>query len=118
MGGRKRLFLAACSGLLFLALPASASGFPDESLASALVQARTQQRILKDDDAADASCQQRQFSAAKVVRRPEVVDQGAVPETKWQEHWTLIRCGHTIGYRVFFTEVGGGGTYFAVVRAD
>ncbi len=34
-------------------------------------------------------------------------------KTKWQEQWVLNRCGTQVGYRVFFTDVGDGGAYFA-----
>lgn len=116
--------LAIGSGLLILASThafsthAFAAGPFSESLASNLVQARAQQRILKEDDAADMSCRNRAFTTTAVVRQPEVVPQGRVSETKWQEQWTLMRCGQAVGYRVFFTEVGAGGGYFSVVRTD
>ena len=87
-----------------------------QSMASALVKSRTQLRILRRDDRADAACARRIFVAARVVRAPvrTLVD-AAVHETKWEEVWTLDRCGREVGYRVFFTEVGTGGTYFSIL---
>lgn len=119
MAGTGRYVFAALAGCLALAFAIDASaGVPGRSLASELIQARAQQRILKDDDAADTSCRQRHFAKAEVIREPEVQSQGKIAETKWQEQWTLVRCGQAIGYRVFFTEVGLGGAYFSVVQHD
>lgn len=120
MAGLARIAAAAVTGILVFAVhnDSSAAGLPGRSLASDLIQARAQQRILKEDDAADLACQQRHFAKAEVVREPEVKSEGRISETKWQEQWTLVRCGQAIGYRVFFTEVGLGGAYFAVVRTE
>ncbi|MEO5338412.1 MAG: hypothetical protein H7841_16210 [Magnetospirillum sp. WYHS-4] len=119
MVGIGRLALAVTVGSLAFAASdgASAAGL-GKSIASDLIQARAQQRILKEDDAADGSCHQRHFATAEVVRQPEVQSLGRIAETKWQEQWTLMRCGLPVGYRVFFTEVGLGGAYFSVVRTD
>jgi hypothetical protein len=85
------------------------------SLASTLVQSRTAARILKTEDQTSASCQEWRFVEAEVVKVPSVIPVSAeVKERKWQEQWTLERCGTSVGYRVFYTEVGQGGTYFSV----
>ncbi len=86
------------------------------SLASTLVQSRTAARILKNEDQTSATCEEWRFVDAEVVKIPSVIPVSAeVKERKWQEQWTLERCGNSVGYRVFFTEVGQGGTYFSVI---
>ena len=85
------------------------------SLASTLLINRTQTQILLHDDQADMSCTQRQFTGAVLVgTMTETVGKaGEAIERKSQEQWTLNRCGRTVGYRVFFTDLGDGGAYFA-----
>lgn len=103
------------TGGLF-ATPVLAQG---ASLASSLVESRAQLRILKEDDKQDAACAERHFTNTEVVTEPTVkVVSAAVSERKWQEQWTLERCGAAIGYRVFFTEVGDGGAYFSFLRTE
>ncbi len=91
--------------------------FLKTSLASNLLQSRTQVRILKADDQADLTCKEKAFVAAEVVKTPVLHRLNAkVSARKWQEQWTLSRCGRPVGYRVFFTEVGQGGAYFSFVQ--
>ncbi len=110
-------------GALGLGLPAVEKAAAAEyfaygqSIASELLVSRTQRRILSTDDRADGSCNQRRFINATVVKAPEVrAVNGAIPERKWQEYWTLERCGLEVGYWVFFTEVGEGGAYFSILN--
>ncbi len=87
------------------------------SLASEFLQSKTQMHILDDDDKVAPSCQKKRFVKADVVRKPTVNAVGkGVSERKWTEQWTLDRCGTTVPYYVYFTEVGQGGAYFSVVR--
>ncbi len=85
------------------------------SLASGLLINRAQAQILRHDDQADTSCTQRRFTGVVLVgTMAEIVGAaGEGSERKWQEQWTLDRCGRAIGYRVFFTDRGDGGAYFA-----
>lgn len=90
-----------------------------KSMASSLIVNRTQTRILRADDKADGTCDQRKFIRATVVKDPVTKINGAsVAERKWQEYWRLDRCGTEIGYWVFFTEVGDGGAYFSILRSE
>lgn len=112
------------AGLIGMGASGPASAGNDEfqigrSLASTLVQSRTAARILKTEDQGSASCQEWSFVEAEVVKIPSVIPISAeVKERKWQEQWTLERCGTSVGYRVFYTEVGQGGTYFSVTPHD
>lgn len=85
------------------------------SLASGLLISRTQTQILRHDDQADTSCIERRFTGAELVgtMAEAVGEAGNIVERKWQEQWTLERCGREVGYRVFFTDLGDGGAYFA-----
>lgn len=113
-------------GMALGALLAAASGGAGEaahafgrSLASELLAARTQSRILRLDDASDSTCQDRRFLDATVVKAPQSNGvSGTIEERKWQEYWTLDRCGTTVGYWVFYTEVGAGGAYFSILGSD
>ena len=97
--------------------PAAAEDPLSNSLASKLVQSRAQLRIYRHDDQTDLKCGSRAFVNAEVVSRPRVVDE-ALDERKWLERWVLDRCGAKIPYRVFFTEVGDGGAFFAFEEID
>jgi len=93
------------------------------SMASALLKAKTQVRILKHDDSLAAGCYEKTFSSAEIVTRPVVEVASYVrgkgdSARKWQEHWVLDRCGTKVGYRVFFTDVGNGGAYFSFRQLD
>lgn len=96
----------------------SGSTYNIGSLASEFLQSKTQMHILDDDDKVAPGCQQKRFVKADVVRKPSVNAVGGkgVTERKWTEQWTLDRCGTTVPYYVYFTEVGKGGAYFSVVR--
>jgi hypothetical protein len=87
-------------------------------MASEFLQSKTQMHILDDDDKVAPGCQQKRFVKAEVTRLPTINTAGleGVTERKWTEQWTLDRCGTTVPYDVFFTEVGDGGAYFAVLR--
>lgn len=85
------------------------------SLASQFLQSKTQITILSHDDQAAPNCQQKRFVKASPVVQPTVAMAGSITERKWQEMWTLERCGTPVNYWVFFTEVGNGGAYYAIV---
>ncbi len=87
-------------------------------MASEFLQSKTQMHILVDDDKVAPGCQQKRFVKAEVTRLPTIDTVGleGVAKRKWTEQWTLDRCGAAVPYDVFFTEVGDGGAYFAVVR--
>lgn len=111
-------FVGGLAGLfvLFLIAPADAADDPtfDPSLASPLLQSKAQVRIFSVDDAADTSCKSRRFIDVDIVTQPTVVQLSPkVRQKKWQEHWTMERCGEPIGYRMFFTDLGDGGAYFS-----
>ncbi len=89
-----------------------------KSLASELLVSKTQIGILKADDKADGNCQQRRFLNARVLSEPVTVAAKGATKRKWQEYWTLDRCGAKIGYFVYFTEVGSGGAYFSFVNSE
>ena len=88
-----------------------------KSLASELLVSKTQIRILNADDEADGNCHQRRFLNARVLSEPVTVPAKGTSERKWQEYWTLDRCGAKIGYFVYFTEVGSGGAYFSFIHS-
>ena len=100
-------------------IPSSSGGsYHIGSMASEFLQSKTQMHILDDDDKAAPGCQQKRFVKVEVTRLPTINTVGleGVAERKWTEQWTLDRCGSAVPYDVFFTEVGDGGAYFAVVR--
>jgi hypothetical protein len=84
------------------------------SIAPSLLKTKTQIRILKHDDAQTA-CRDKSFADAQIITRPVDAGHG---QRKWQEQWVLNRCGTEVGYRVFFTDVGDGGAYFAFTATD
>lgn len=99
--------------------PSSSGGsYHIGSMASEFLQSKTQMHILDDDDKAAPGCQQKRFVKVEVTRLPTINTVGleGVAERRWTEQWTLDRCGSAVPYDVFFTEVGDGGAYFAVVR--
>ena len=121
VGGLGLFALAALSTAVFDADRALAQDYfvSGESMASNLIVNRTQTRILRADDKADGKCAQRTFIRATVVKDPVTKVNGAsVSERKWQEYWSLDRCGTEIGYWVFFTEVGDGGAYFSILSSE
>ena len=86
------------------------------SLASALAQSRAQNRILLTENKV-SGCAERDFVSAEIVKKPAMLAKTAeVKEKKWQEQWTVNRCGEQVGYLVFFTEIGIGGTFFSIVE--
>ncbi|MEQ9639686.1 MAG: hypothetical protein RIM84_06630 [Alphaproteobacteria bacterium] len=80
------------------------------SIATPLLKTKTQFRILKHDDELASNCDEKSFASAKIITSPIEVSAG---KKKWQEQWVLDRCGTAVGYRIFFTDVGDGGAYFA-----
>jgi len=95
----------------------SGSQYNIGSLASEFLQSKAQMHVLDDDDKVAPGCQQKRFVKADVIKKPTVNAVGkGVTERKWAEQWTLDRCGTTVPYYVYFTEVGQGGAYFSVVR--
>ena len=85
------------------------------SIAPSLLKSKTQIRILKHDDEQAADCRKKAFAAAEIITRPVEVGHN---QRKWQEQWVLNRCGAQIGYRVFFTDVGDGGAFFAFTQTN
>ena len=85
------------------------------SLATPFLQSKTQITILGQDDQVAPSCQSKHFVKASPAEAPAFRSIGAVTEKKWREMWTLDRCGSQVNYWVFFTEVGQGGAYYAIV---
>ena len=85
------------------------------SLASPFLQSKTQITILGQDDQAAPNCRDKKFVKASPAEAPSLRSIGAVTEKKWREMWTLDRCGNQVNYWVFFTEVGNGGAYYAIV---
>jgi hypothetical protein len=90
------------------------------SLATNLLKSRAQVRILKHDDSVHGGCSKKQkaFAEISVVKAPsrgrnKGKSGAAAVETKWQEDWGLDRCGKKVRYRVFFTDFGDAGAYFA-----
>lgn len=123
----RKSVICALAALSALVLPSSLSandGRVTKSLAPHLLKAKAQTRILRHDDGvASRACLKKTFSAVSVVTKPSSKtasrSNGKVyQERKWQEQWVLDRCGTEIGYRVFFTDVGDGGAYFAFTQTD
>jgi len=85
------------------------------SLATPFLQSKTQITILSQDDQVAPGCQSKHFIKASPAEAPAVNSIGSVTERKWREMWTLDRCGSQVTYWVFFTEVGQGGAYYAIV---
>lgn len=115
---RMSYLAGAIAGLVAFNLCAGAEAAEDStfdpSLASALLQSKAQIRIFAVDDAADAKCKSRKFIDVDVVTQPKVVQLSPkVRQKKWQEQWTVERCGKPVGYRMFFTDLGDGGAYFS-----
>lgn len=110
-------FAGGIAGLVVLSIAAGAQADDptfDPSLASPLLQSKAQIRIFAVDDAADTSCKSRKFVDVDVVTQPSLVQLSPrVRQKKWQEQWTIERCGQEIGYRMFFTDLGDGGAYFS-----
>jgi hypothetical protein len=105
--------LAVVAGLVSTA---AADGPLDVSIASPLLKSKAQIRILSHDDGLTAGCTHKAFDSAAIITQPAF--QGGNRGRKWQEQWVLNRCGTKVGYRVFFTDVGEGGAYFAFQRTD
>lgn len=86
------------------------------SLATPFLQSKTQITILSQDDKAAPACQDKHFVKASPAEAPAVNSiGGSITEKKWREMWTLDRCGSQVNYWVFFTVVGNGGAYYAIV---
>ena len=110
-------FLVAMILAVLLPGPTQAAGQDPfrASLASDFLQSRAQIRIFRHDDKADLACTSRSFVAAKVVRKPHVVND-KLNERKWIERWVMDRCGDHVTYDVYFTEVGNGGAIFSFLE--
>jgi hypothetical protein len=94
---------------------AYAGNYDTGSLASEFLQSRTQITILGHDDEAAPNCKEKHFVKVTLAVLPTEQSTGAVTERKWQEQWTLNRCGTQVSYYIFFTEVGKGGAYYSIV---
>jgi hypothetical protein len=105
----------ALAALAAFPLGAQAGNFNTGSLASEFLQSKTEMTILSHDDLAAPNCAQKQFIKATPNGAPASNYTGAVEERKWTEQWTLNRCGIEVNYWVFFTVVGMGGAYYAIV---
>jgi len=95
--------------------PTSDAAYDIGSLASPFLQSKTQITILVQDDQAAPACQSKHFVKASPAEAPAVNSIGSITERKWREMWTLDRCGSKVNYWVYFTEVGNGGAYYAIV---
>jgi hypothetical protein len=120
MTGAKAFRSGAAAALAFAALAASSLGaqagnYNLGSLASEFLQSKTEMTILSHDDLAAPNCAQKHFIRATPNGAPTSNYTGAVEERKWTEQWTLNRCGIEVNYWVFFTVVGMGGAYYAIV---
>ena len=104
---------AAVAGLA--AGRAQAGNYDIGSIASPFLQSKTQITILSHDDLAAPTSNQKRFVHIDADPQPVLAKTGAVAERKWKEDWTLERCGTQVHYWVFFTEVGAGGAYYAIV---
>jgi outer membrane protein OmpA-like peptidoglycan-associated protein len=84
--------------------------------ASDFLQSKTRETVLERDDKADAgACRQKRFVRAAAVGETKMRVVETVTERKWQEMWALARCGTDVYYLIYFTEVGTGGAYYAIV---
>ena len=111
------LALAALVAVPLAAAPSAAwaGNYDFGSLASEFLQSKTEMTILSHDDQAAPACASKQFVKATPNGAPKLLYNGAIPERKWTEQWTLDRCGTDVNYWVFFTEVGQGGAYYAII---
>jgi hypothetical protein len=107
--------VAALLGATFFASVADAGNYDTGSLASQFLQSKTQITILGRDDRAAPNCSAKHFVKVNPQGEPTIEKIGAISERKWAEQWTLERCGTNVNYWVFFTEVGSGGAYYAIV---
>ena len=113
--GRVVVAQAALLGALVCAGTAHAGNYDKGSLASEFLQSKTQATILSHDDEAAPNCHEKHFIKATPTVMPTVRTSGGVAERKWQEQWTLDRCGSQVSYYIFITEVGKGGAYYSIV---
>ncbi len=118
--GCRRGILTAATVLGVASLMGSAQAGNDGSydigsLATPFLQSKTQITILGQDDKAAPACQDKHFVKASPAEAPAVNSVGSVTERKWREMWTLNRCGNQVNYWVYFTVVGNGGAYYAIV---
>ncbi len=107
---------------ILVAAPAAAKDTPDltekyniGSTASEFLQSKTRMSVLEREDKADPACQEKHFIKAEPVGPTDSRDIGGITERKWREIWTLTRCGTNFYYMIFFTEVGIGGAYYAIL---
>ena len=101
--------------LLVVAGGAKADSYDIGSLASQFLQSKTRITVLDRDDKAAAGCQEKHFVKADPVRPPVLRVIKGITERKWQEMWTLARCGANVYYMIFFSEEGSGGAFYAIV---
>jgi outer membrane protein OmpA-like peptidoglycan-associated protein len=94
---------------------AKADSYDIGSLASQFLQSKTRISVLDRDDKAASGCGERDFIKADPIRPPVLRVTKGITERKWQEMWTLARCGTNVYYMIFFTEEGSGGAYYAIV---
>jgi hypothetical protein len=106
---------AALLGAVAVVGNAHAGNYDTGSLASEFLQSRTQVTILSHDDEAAPNCKDKHIVKATPTVLPTERSTGAVLERKWQEQWTLDRCGKQVSYYIFFTEVGKGGAYYSII---
>jgi hypothetical protein len=103
------------AGVAAFSLGARAGNYDFGSLASEFLQSKTEMTILSHDDLAVPSCADKHVVKASPSGEPAEQSVGSVLERKWTERWTLERCGVEVSYMVFFTVVGNGGAYYAIV---
>lgn len=106
---------AALLSVVVFAGSARAGNYDIGSFASQFLQSKTEITILSHDDLAAPDCHQKRFLRVTPVAQPSIQRIGAIVQRQWQEEWTLERCGIEVSYWVFFTEVGDGGAYYAIV---
>lgn len=107
--------VAAVVSVAAFAGSARAGNYDMGSLASQFLQSKTEITILSHDDLAAPDCHRKRFLRVSPVVQPSIRRVGGIAERRWQEEWTLERCGIEVSYQVFFTDVGDGGAYYAII---
>src|ERR1700688_3371322 len=107
------LFVASL--LAAVAGGAKADSYDIGSLASQFLQSKARMTVLDRDDKAASGCEEKHFTKADPTRSPVSSVINGITERKWQEVWTLARCGADVYYMIFFTEEGSGGAFYAIV---
>jgi outer membrane protein OmpA-like peptidoglycan-associated protein len=118
---RRRIHAAVLVASLLAAAAAwgaKADSYDIGSLASQFLQSKTRMTVLDRDDKAASACREKHFVKADPAGAPVATVIKGITERKWQEVWTLTRCGANVYYMIFFTEEGSGGAFYAIVGPD